>query len=109
MGSRLGEPGSVRCHMIDIPDDRCERAKLFKRIDDGFKSGDFEALGRALGNSPRWFDEMMPFELGLGHPLEYAIYWSPLGFIGELLYAGSDANYLHHGGFPSLIATLSSD
>ncbi|WP_286457937.1 hypothetical protein [Mesorhizobium sp. C089B] len=24
--------------------------------------------------TPRWFDEHMPFEIGLGHPLEYAIY-----------------------------------
>lgn len=63
----------------------------------------------ALGGSSRWFDERMPFELGLGHPLEYAIYWSPVGFISSLLDAGSNPNYQDHGGFPSIIAALSTD
>jgi ankyrin repeat protein len=95
--------------MLEIPQDRCERHRLFKAIDDAFKAGDFEALGRALGGSPRWFDEAMPFEFGLGHPLEYAIYWSPLGFIEALIAAGSNVNYEDSGGFPSLIAALSTD
>ena len=95
--------------MLEIPQDRCERHRLFKAIDDAFKAGDFEALARALGNAPRWFDEEMPFELGLGHPLEYAIYWSPLGFIEALIAAGSDVNYDDNAGFPSLIAALSTD
>jgi len=95
--------------MLEIPEDRCERHRLFKAIDDAFKAGDFEALGAALGGSPRWFDERMPFELGLGHPLEYAIYWSPVGFISTLLGAGSDPNYGDHGGFPAIIAALSTD
>jgi ankyrin repeat protein len=51
----------------------------------------------------------MPFELGLGHPLEYAIYWSPLSFIGELIDAGSSVNYPDDTGFPSLIAALSAN
>ena len=79
--------------MLEIPEDRCERHRLFKAIDDAFKGGDFEGLGVALGGSPGWFDERMPFELGLGHPLEYAIYWSPVRFISTLLDAGSDPNY----------------
>ncbi|WP_208695410.1 MULTISPECIES: ankyrin repeat domain-containing protein [unclassified Mesorhizobium] len=95
--------------MLEIPEDRCERHRLFKAIDDAFKAGDFDALGKALGNSPRWFDERMPFELGLGHPLEYAIYWSPVGFISTLLDAGTDPNYRDHGGFPALIAALSTE
>jgi ankyrin repeat protein len=95
--------------MLEIPEDRCERHRLFKAIDDAFKAGDFEGLGVALGGSPRWFDERMPFELGLGHPLEYAIYWSPAGFISTLLNAGSDPNYGDHGGFPAIIAALSTD
>lgn len=95
--------------MLEIPEDRCERHRLFKAIDDAFKAGDFEGLGVALGSSPRWFDERMPFELGLGHPLEYAIYWSPAGFISTLLDAGSDPNYQDHGGFPAIIAALSTD
>ncbi|WP_287178758.1 ankyrin repeat domain-containing protein [Mesorhizobium sp.] len=95
--------------MLEIPEDRCERHRLFKAIDHAFKAGDFEALGVALGGSPGWFDEQMPFELGLGHPLEYAIYWSPAAFISILLDAGSDPNYHHHGGFPAIIAALSTD
>ncbi|QND60061.1 ankyrin repeat domain-containing protein [Mesorhizobium huakuii] len=95
--------------MLEIPEDRCERHRLFKAIDDAFKAGDFEGLGKALGGSPGWFDERMPFELGLGHPLEYAIYWSPVRFISTLLDAGSDPNYGDHGGFPAIIAALSTD
>ena len=95
--------------MLEIPDDRCERHRLFKAIDDAFKAGDLEALKLALGNAPRWFDEPMPCELGLGHPLEYAIYWSPLGFIEELIALGSNVNYEDHAGFPALIAALSTD
>src|SRR5680860_224550 len=86
--------------MREIPEDNCERYRLFKAIDDAFKAGDIEALRMALGNSLRWFDGPMPFELGLGHPLEYAIYWSPLG---------SSVNYEDHAGFPALIAALSTD
>jgi hypothetical protein len=95
--------------MLEIPEDRCERHRLFKAIDDAFKTGDFEALGAALGNAPRWFDERMPFELGLGHPLEYAVYWSPVAFISALLEAGSNPNYDDHAGFPSIIAALSTE
>jgi ankyrin repeat protein len=90
-------------------DDRCERHRLFQAIDDAIKAGDLEALKLALGNSPSWFDEPMPHELGLGHPLQYAIYWSPLGFIDGLIAAGSSVNYEDAGGFPALIAALSTD
>jgi hypothetical protein len=55
--------------MLQIPDDRCERHRLFKAIDDAFKAGDIEALKLALGNSSHWFDDPMPCELGLDHPL----------------------------------------
>jgi ankyrin repeat protein len=82
---------------------------LFKAIDDAFRAGDFEGLGLALGGSQRWVDEKMPFELGLGHPLEYAIHWSPVAFIEKLIDAGSNPNYEDDGGFPSIIAALSTD
>ena len=95
--------------MPEIPEDRCERAKLFKAIDDAFRAGDFEGLGLALGGSERWVDEKMPFELGLGYPLEYAIYWSPVTFIEKLIKAGSNPNYGDDGGFPSIIAALSTN
>ncbi|MEO5323332.1 ankyrin repeat domain-containing protein [Mesorhizobium sp. CC13] len=94
--------------MLEVPEDRCERNRLFERIDGAFKAGDFEALGRALGGSRRWFDEPMPFELGLGHPLEYAIYWSPLAFIEKLIVEGADPNFADDAGFPAIIAALSS-
>ena len=95
--------------MLEIPEDTGERHRLFKAIDDAFRAGDIEALKLALGNSPRWFDEPMPCELGLGHPLEYAIYWSPLDFIKQLIALGSNVNYGDHAGFPALIAALSTD
>jgi ankyrin repeat protein len=94
--------------MLEIPEDRCERHRLFKAIDDAFKAGDLDRLGQALGGSTHWYDEQMPFELGLGHPLEYAIYWSPSAFISKLMQAGSNPNYQDHGGFPSIIAALST-
>lgn len=92
-----------------IPEDRWERERIFNAIDQAFRAGDFEGLSVALGSTPRWFDENMPFEFGLGHPLEYAIYWSPLTFIRELLEAGSSANYVDDTGFPALFATLSTN
>ncbi|CDX62513.1 conserved hypothetical protein [Mesorhizobium plurifarium] len=95
--------------MLEIPEDRGARHLLFKAIDEAFKAGDFAALAVALGGSARWFDERMPFELGLGHPLEYAIYWSPAAFITALLDAGSNPNYEDLAGFPSIIAALSAE
>lgn len=84
------------------------RAERFAVIDAAFRKGDFESLGMALGGSPRWYDEPMPVELGLGHPLEYAIYWSPLAFVERLIAAGASVEYDDHGGFPALIAALST-
>ena len=55
--------------MLEVPEDGCARNRLFRAIDESFRTGDFAALGRALGGAPRWFDEDMPLELGLGHPL----------------------------------------
>src|SRR5262249_52975840 len=48
-------------------------------------------------------------ELGIGHPLEYAIYWSPIAFIATLIRAGSNPNYPDDAGFPSIHAALSTD
>jgi ankyrin repeat protein len=62
----------------------------------------------ALGN-PDDFPNC-PGPMGIGPiVLEYAIYWSPVPFIRELLELGADPNYVSPGGFPSLIATLSTD
>ena len=112
---QIGADGSSIAHslrikaMLEVPDDRGARHLLFKAIDEAFKAGDFEGLDRIFGSSARWFDERMPFELGLGHPLEYAIYWSPTALINALLDAGSNPNYEDSGGFPSLIAALSTE
>jgi hypothetical protein len=94
--------------MFELPKDRCERHRLFQAIDEAFKAGNFETLAQALGGSRRWFDEQMPSEFGLGHPLEYAIYWSPITFISTMIKAGSNPNYRDHAGFPSIIAALST-
>jgi ankyrin repeat protein len=94
---------------MEIPEERCERHRLFLAIDTAFREGDFDGLARALGNSPRWFDETMPHEFGLGHPMEYAIYWSPAAFLEQLIEAGSNVNYEDDSGFPALIASLSTD
>ncbi|MGX8007759.1 ankyrin repeat domain-containing protein [Mesorhizobium sp. ORM8.1] len=95
--------------MLEVPEERGGRHLLSRAIDDAFKAGDFDGLDRVLGGSARWFDERMPFELGLGHPLEYAIYWSPVPFVCALLDAGSDPNYDDNAGFPSIIAALSTE
>ena len=69
--------------------------------------GDLEALRRLLGDPPDFPNCRGP--AGLGEiVLEYAIYHSPLACIRTLLELGADPNYQEHGGFPSLIAALSS-
>jgi hypothetical protein len=50
----------------------------------------------------------MPLELGLGHSLEYAIYWCPLDFVAKLLLEGANPNYGDHAGVPALIGALST-
>ena len=44
--------------------------------------------------------------LAVGPILTYAIYWSPLAFIEELLAIGADPNGHDNDGFPPLIAAL---
>ena len=67
-------------------------------------------LKAALGNPADFPNCLQPHDLGVGeYPLEYAIYWSPLPFIIELIEAGADAHYPDQAGFPSLIAALSTD
>src|SRR5260221_11055172 len=86
-----------------------ERHRNFQAIDRAYREGDMAALRRALGEPPDFPNCRQPFELCVGdYPLGYAIYWSPLAFIAELLPAGADPNYPDQAGFPSLIAALSS-
>jgi uncharacterized protein len=64
-------------------------------IHEAYRRGDLAALKALLGS-----DEL---------DLEYAIYHSPLSFLRTLLELGADPNYEDHAGFPSLIATISTD
>jgi len=64
-------------------------------IHEAYQRGDLEALKALLGS--REID------------LEYAIYHSPLAFVRTLLELGADPNYEDHAGFPSLIATISTE
>lgn len=89
---------------------RCARYRSFKAIDDAYRKGDLDALLSSLGDPAGFPNCLHPFELGLGdYPLEYAIYWSPLGFVETLLDLGADPNYPDRLGSPSLIAALSTD
>lgn len=88
---------------------RSERQRRHRAIDDAYKAGDMEALRVALGDPPDFPNCVQPAELAVGaYPLEYAIYWSPASFVEALLVAGADPDYPSEGGFPSLIAVLSS-
>lgn len=56
--------------------------------------------GEAIGRTVR---------LAGGHPPEYAIYWSPISLIEDLIALGSNVNCQDDAGFPALIAALSTD
>lgn len=87
-----------------------DRARQFFVVDRAFKAGDRFAVEAALGNPPDFPNHRLPPGLGIGdYPLDYAIYWSPLPFIIELIEAGADVNRPADDGFPSLIAALASD
>ncbi|HEV8396986.1 MAG TPA: ankyrin repeat domain-containing protein [Vicinamibacterales bacterium] len=79
--------------------------KRFQRIDAAFAAGDLTALRAAIDDPPDFPNNVMP--LGVGPILTYAIYWSPLRFIEELLAIGADPNRHDNDGFPPLIAALS--
>jgi hypothetical protein len=90
--------------------ERCAKHQIFKAIDDAYRKGDLGALLLALGDPADFPNSLHPFDLGLGDfPLEYAIYWSPLAFIGTLLDHGANPNFPDRLGYPSLIAVLSTD
>ena len=75
-----------------------------RRIDEAFADGDMAALRAAVDDPPDFPNNAMP--LGVGPILTYAIYWSPLRFIEELLALGADPNGHDNDGFPPLIAAL---
>ena len=89
--------------MADDPDP-CAEEKRFQRIDAAFAAGDLAALRAALDDPPRFPNNLMP--MAVGPILTYAIYWSPLRFIEELLAIGADPDGHDNDGFPPLIAAL---
>ena len=90
--------------------DRALHNRTFRKVDDAFRAGDMPALVAALGAPADFPNCRMPHELGVGdYPLDYAICWSPLTFIIELLEAGAATNGEADDGFPSLFTALSSD
>ncbi len=90
--------------------DRAAIHRQFNAVDSAYRAGDMAALKAALGHPADFPNCRQPRDLAVcDYPLEYAIYWSPLPFIIELLEAGADVNYPDGAGFPSLIAALSSD
>ena len=83
---------------------------IFQMLHHAFITGDLAGVRAALGEPADFPNCIQPRELGCGdHPLEYAIYWSPLSFVAKLLDAGADPNYHAPAGFPSLMAALSTD
>lgn len=80
----------------------------FRRIDEAFKAGDLAALRAAVADAVEDASAFPnnPMPLGIGPILTYAIYWSPLAFIEELLAIGADPNGHDNDGFPPLIAAL---
>lgn len=76
----------------------------FDRIDAAFKAGDLAALRAAVDDPAAIPNGQMP--MTIGSCLVYAIYWSPLAFIRELLEIGADPNLPEDDGFPPLIAAL---
>lgn len=90
--------------------DRAKLNRLFRDVDDAFRAGDMPALVAALGAPADFPACRMPQALGVGDfPLDYAIAWSPLPFIIELIEAGAATNGKADDGFPSLFTALSSD
>jgi len=80
----------------------------FRRIDEAFKAGDLAALRAAVADAVEDASAFPnnPMPLGIGPILTYAIYWSPLAFIEQLLAIGADPNGHDNDGFPPLIAAL---
>ena len=86
-------------------EERCREARRPERIDAAFRAGDLEAL-RAAVDDPSVIPNG-PMPMSIGPCLAYAIYWSPLGFVRQLLELGADPNHDDGDGFPPLIAALS--
>ena len=86
-------------------DERCAEGRRFLRIHAAFVAGDMAEVRAAL-DDPEGFPNSWA-GLGIGLPLVYAIYWSPLEFVRALLDAGADPNGDDSNGFPPIMAALS--
>ena len=86
-------------------DERCAEGRRFLRIHEAFVAGDMAEVRAAL-DDPEGFPNSWA-GLGIGLPLVYAIYWSPLEFVRALLDAGADPNGDESNGFPPIMAALS--
>jgi ankyrin repeat protein len=80
-------------------------AGRFRAIDRAFREGNLDAL-RAAVEDPSVIPNG-PMPLGIGTCLTYAIYWSPLPFIRQLLDFGANPSGPADDGFPPLFAALS--
>ena len=94
----LNSVSAIRDHI------RCAESKRLDRIEQAFRAGDLAALRAALDDPAIVPNGPMP--TALGPCLTYAIYWSPLPFIRQLLELGADPNQHDGDGFPPLIAAL---
>jgi hypothetical protein len=90
---------------MDAEEARCAEAKTLQRIDAAFRAGDLDGLRAAVDDPAVIPNGRMPDTIG--SCLVYAIYRSPLAFIGTLLEVGADPNAPVDDGFPPLIAALS--
>lgn len=91
---------------MDKDDNRCAEAKTFAAIDEALRTGDLDALRRAVPDPSQIPNGRMPDTVG--PCLVYAIYHSPLAFIRTLLEIGADPNARVDDGFPPLIAALTT-
>ena len=73
-------------------------------LDSAFRQGDIHALRAAAGTE--WGVPNGPMPREIGNCLEYAIYWSPITLIADLLDAGADPCPADHSGFPPLVAAI---
>lgn len=81
----------------------------FRRLDEAFRTGNMGVL-RAAFPGEEFPNVVLPPALGMGDTiLHYAVMWSPLAFIGELVAAGAYVNAEGDDGFPALFAAISAD
>lgn len=85
-------------------DERCAQARRFQRIHDAFVHGDLAGLRAALETTAGFPNASLGLEFGT--PLVYAVFWSPLSFVRELLDAGADPSGHDDDGFPPIMAAL---